>query len=290
MAEKIKYYLHDEGELWKKEDGKDFYFSSTKLEWIESRIYFILPSWDYENALDPHKAEEILSAYKADGKWEEEETPLRYFANDNDSVYAEDIYGKEFYVLADMTLKPARKGTVDCMWGGLTREEAEDFCKKEYKKDDWIMVNCGRTLVRYIGDDYIGTIRLEEDRQEGTEKEKLYRAEIQLDDGMDYPYVVSYLEATSLEELKKKTERKMKERKKERKKCLQESPKLEAAKARSRKSQKTLHARSRQSQKPLHARSRQSQEQPYDRSRQSQKPLHARSSQSQEQPYDRSRH
>ena len=170
MVEETKYYLDDNGGLWKSEGSSHYYFSRTRLEWIESAISFILPSWDYECSITDEDGKKILTDYTADGKWEEEETPLRYFANDNDDVFAEDIYGNEFYVLADESLMPASKGTIDCMWGGLSEKEAEDFCKKMYQRDEWIMLAKGERLERFIGD-YKGIIWLG-DYQGGASKKR----------------------------------------------------------------------------------------------------------------------
>ena len=211
MAEEIKYYLDDNGGLWKSEGSSHYYFSRTRIEWIKSAIFFILPSWDYECSITDEDAKKILTDYTADGKWEEEETPLRYFANDNDDVFAEDIYGNEFYVLADMTLMPANKGTIDCMWKGLSKNEAEASVKEEYRKEKWILEDKGSRLVRFIGD-YKGIIWLG-DYQGGLPKSEIgYRSEVIHDDGMSDPAAVAFFEAASIEELKKVTEFRMNRR------------------------------------------------------------------------------
>ncbi len=208
MTEEIKYYLDDNGGLWKSEGSNHYYFSRIRLEWIKSAIFFILPSWDYECSITDEDAKKILTDYTANGKWEEEETPLRYFSNDNDDVFAEDIYGNEFYVLADESLMPATKGTIDCMWDGLSEKEAEDFCKKIYQRDEWIMLAKGERLERFIGD-YKGIIWLG-DYQGGLPKSEIgYRSEVILDDGMSDPAAVDFFEAASIEELKKMTEFRM---------------------------------------------------------------------------------
>lgn len=211
MTEEIKYYLDDNGGLWKSEGSSHYYFSRTRIEWIKSAIFFILPSWDYECSITDEDAKKILTDYTADGKWEEEETPLRYFANDNDDVFAEDIYGNEFYVLADMTLMPANKGTIDCMWKGLSKNEAEASVKEEYRKEKWILEDKGSRLVRFIGD-YKGIIWLG-DYQGGLPKSEIgYRSEVIHDDGMSDPAAVAFFEAASIEELKKVTEFRMNRR------------------------------------------------------------------------------
>lgn len=211
MALKTKYYLDGNDRLWKKNDYAEYFFSRKKLEWVKSEIVYIWPHWEWDFIIDPKEAKKVLSIYKKGGKLENEETPIRYFANDNDTVFAVDIYGNEFYVLADKTLMPAAKGTVDCMWGGLSSKEVDDLCRKECEKDEWILVGCGNRLVRYI-DDYIGTIWLDENCEENLKSEVGFRAGIQLDDNIDYPYFVSYPEAPTVEELKEKTEKEMKER------------------------------------------------------------------------------
>ena len=137
-----------------------------------------------------------------------EKTPLRYFCDDNGKVYAADILGNEFYVLADMTLMPANKGTIDCMREGLSRDEAEAFVKKEYKEEKWILEDNGERLVRFIGD-YKGIIWLG-DYQGGLQKSEIgYRSEVILDDGMSDPAAVAFFETASIEELKKMTEFRM---------------------------------------------------------------------------------
>ena len=170
-----------------------------------------MPSWDYDCAITTEAAEKILSDYKADGKWEEETIPFRYFSNDNDNVFAKDILRNVFYVLAYMTLKPAPKGTVDCMWGGVSKEEAETLTKQLYEKDTWLMVAKGERLERYIGD-YKGIIWLG-DYQGGLPKSEIgYRSEVIHDDCIDTPYPIAYFEETTIEKLKEVTEMEMKKR------------------------------------------------------------------------------
>lgn len=205
------YYLDDDGGLWKKEGSDQFYFSRTRLEWVKSAIFYILPSWDYENVLTDKDAEKIIADYKADGKWEEEKIPLRYFANDNDSVFAKDIFGNEFYVLADMSLKSAEKGTVDIMWGGITEKEAEKIQESEYQKGKWLLVAKGERWERYMGD-YKAVIKLVDYPGEPKLPKKGFRAEIILDDGEGMPATVAYLESENLDELKEKAKNEIENR------------------------------------------------------------------------------
>ena len=124
----MKYYLDENGELWKKDGADDFYFSRKSLEWIKSAIVFIAGSFEYNNEIETEAAEKILADYKAEGKWGNEELPIRYFSNDNDIPFAIDVLGNEYYVTKN-GLKEADKGTVDCMWGGITEESAIALAK-----------------------------------------------------------------------------------------------------------------------------------------------------------------
>lgn len=49
---------------------------------------------------------------------------MNYYLNDYDSPFAMDDQGNEFYVTKEKGLVPADKGTIDCMWGGVTEQEA----------------------------------------------------------------------------------------------------------------------------------------------------------------------
>lgn len=201
MENEIQYYLDYDGGLWKKEGTDDYYFSRTSLDWIKSKIVFILPEWEYKYKIDEDDAQMVHDDYVKDGKWEEEEIPVRYFSNDNDFVFAEDIYGNEFYVLADMSLKPADKGTIDPYWGGLTNEEAKQIVEKEYGEGKWVLTAGGNRLI-YGLDDYDVAIYV----NETDPKTKTYKTHIILDDGMGTPAAVAYLEANTVDELKKKAE------------------------------------------------------------------------------------
>ena len=211
MENEIQYYLDDDGGLWKKVGHDDYFFSRKELNWIKSEIVFISLAWDYDNKITADAAEKIQKDYKAEGKLEDEKIPFRYFSNDNDFVFAEDIYGNEFYVLADMTLKPADKGTIDLYWGGVSKEEAETLTKQLYMNETWIMVAKGERLECYIGD-YKGIIWLGEYQDGLPKSEKGYRSEIVMDDGMSYPCTVAYFEGETVEELKQITEQEMKRR------------------------------------------------------------------------------
>ena len=125
MAKKTDYYLDEKGGLWKKENDKEYFFSRKKLEWVECQIAYIWPAWEYQYKIDEGEAQMVHDDYVKDGIWDAEETPFRYYANDNDLVFAEDILGNEFIVLDDMSLKAAPKGTVDLYWGGVTELEAK---------------------------------------------------------------------------------------------------------------------------------------------------------------------
>ena len=129
MAKKTDFYLDEKGGLWKKENDKEYFFSRKKLEWVECQIAFIWPEWEYQYKIDEGEARMVHDDYVKDGIWDAEETPFRYYANDNDLVFAEDILGNEFIVLDDMSLKPAPKGTVDLYWGGVTELEARKMIK-----------------------------------------------------------------------------------------------------------------------------------------------------------------
>lgn len=220
MENDIQYYLDENGGLWKKEGTDDYYFSRTSLEWIKTKIVFINPIYDASNVLTKEDAEQVLADYKADGKWENEEIPVRYFGNDNDFVFAEDIYGNEFYVLADMSLKPADKGTIDLYWGGLTKEEAKQIVEKEYGEGKWILTDCGNRWI-YGLDDYDVKIYANQIDSEN----KTYKTEIILDDGMGMPAAVAYLEADTVEELKKKAEEEINSRVQRRKAYFEASEK-----------------------------------------------------------------
>lgn len=127
MSKTISYYQDEKKNLWKNEDGDEFFFSRKELKWIKSQIAFILPNWEYRYKIEEGEANMLLDDYKKEGRLETEEIPFRYFANDNDMVYAEDILGNEFYVLDDMSLKPAPKGIVDLYWGGVDELEAKEL-------------------------------------------------------------------------------------------------------------------------------------------------------------------
>ena len=203
--EEIKYYLDDNGGLWKMNGSEHLFFSRKTFEWVKAEIFFILPCWEQ---LPCEQVEQKLEYLKSLGKDEWERTPIRYFSNDNDDVFAIDLYGNEYYVLADMSLKPANKGTVDCMWDGLSKEEAESFVEKEYKEEKWVLAGSGSKLTRYIGD-YEGIIWLG-DYQGGLPKSKIgYRSEVIHDDGMSDPAIVAFFESDSIDELKKMTEFRM---------------------------------------------------------------------------------
>ena len=131
--EDIKYYFDKKWGLFKKIGFDEYYFSRKRLDWIECQIVFILPAWDYQCVITSEAAEKIIEEYKTAGNLEDEVTPYRFFANDNDFVYAEDILRNQFYVEADLKLKPAPMGTVDCMWGCVSEEEAAEYVKR-YKQ------------------------------------------------------------------------------------------------------------------------------------------------------------
>ena len=211
MASETKYYLDDKNRLWKKTAFQEFYFSRKTQNWIESKIDFISLAWDNNYQITKQEAKKICSLWKEEELWEEEEIPFRYFGNDNDVVFAEDILGNQFYVLADMTLLPAPQGTVDCMWGGLTEEQARILVEKEYKEEKWILLAKGRQLKRFIGD-YIGEIYLSNENEDTTILQNKYESRIIHDDGIEIPAYVKFFETNSLEELKKKTENEMKKR------------------------------------------------------------------------------
>lgn len=127
MSKNISYYQDEKKNLWKKEDGDEFFFSRKELKWIKSQIVFILPEWEYRFKIEEGEAHMILDDYKKEGSLNTEKIPFRYFANDNDMVFAEDILGNEFYVLNDMSLRSAPKGTIDPYWGGVDELEAKEL-------------------------------------------------------------------------------------------------------------------------------------------------------------------
>ena len=129
MSKTISYYQDEKNNLRKNENGDEFFYSRKELKWIKSQIAFILPEWEYRYKIEEGEAHMILDDYKKEGRLDKEEIPYRYFANDNDIVYAEDILGNEFLVLDDMSLKPAPKGTVDLYWGGVDELEARELVK-----------------------------------------------------------------------------------------------------------------------------------------------------------------
>nr|DAU31856.1 MAG TPA: hypothetical protein [Bacteriophage sp.] len=51
---------------------------------------------------------------------------MRYYLSNIDKSFAIDKKGNEFYVTKS-SLVPAKKGTVDPMWGGITEEEAKKY-------------------------------------------------------------------------------------------------------------------------------------------------------------------
>lgn len=51
---------------------------------------------------------------------------MKYFLSDFDHAYAMDEKGNEFLV-TKKGLIPTDKGTIDCMWGGITEEEAKAY-------------------------------------------------------------------------------------------------------------------------------------------------------------------
>lgn len=51
---------------------------------------------------------------------------MNYYLSDFDKAYAIDGQGNEFYV-TKKGLVPADSGTVDCMWGCITEEEAAQY-------------------------------------------------------------------------------------------------------------------------------------------------------------------
>ena len=55
---------------------------------------------------------------------------MRYFLDNQDDVWAIDQNGNEFLV-TKKKLIPAKKGSVDLMWGGCSEEEAEHFAKQQ---------------------------------------------------------------------------------------------------------------------------------------------------------------
>jgi hypothetical protein len=211
MEQKTSYYLDDKNRLWKKDDYNDYFFSRKKLDWIESKICYIWGHWDFDYRISENKAMEIIEEYKKLGELKEEEIPFHYYANDNDSIFALDIFWNHYYVLADMTLCPAPSGTVDCMWGGTTEEDARSVVEKNYGEGKWILFQSGKKL-EYCINEHIGEIFLNEKEEELSKNDGKYKSRIIHDDGIDYPAYVAYLEADSLEELKKITEEEIKRR------------------------------------------------------------------------------
>ena len=208
MKNRIVYYLDKDGRLWRKQRSGHYYFSQKNFKWVKSSIFFILSSWQH---ISDKQARQKLGDLMNFGKYEYEQIPIRYFANDNDDVFAQDTLGNEFCVLVDMSLKSLKKGTVDIMWKNLSEKEAETLLRKLYEKGTWLMAGSGERLQRSIGD-YTGKIWLDNYQSGLSKRETVYRSEISLDDGMDYPYVVAYFEEKTIEKLIEVTEMEMKKR------------------------------------------------------------------------------
>jgi len=122
----MKYYLDDNGGLWKKNETDDFYFSRKSLKWIKSHIAFIVGDFEYNNEIPEKAALIILKDYQKNGIIEDEIMPYRYFLSDSDTVFAANILGESFIVLKDKTLKHSNI-PVDCMWGGIGESEIESY-------------------------------------------------------------------------------------------------------------------------------------------------------------------
>jgi hypothetical protein len=63
----MKYYLDDNGGLWKKNETDDFYFSRKSLKWIKSHIAFIVGDFEYNNEIPEKAALIILKDYQKNG-------------------------------------------------------------------------------------------------------------------------------------------------------------------------------------------------------------------------------
>ena len=211
MEQQITYYLDDKKRVWKKIGYEDYFFSRKNLDWIKSEICYILPHWDFDYRISENKAMEIIEEYKKLGELKEEEIPFRYFANDNEIIFALDIFWNHYYVLADMSLCPAPSGTVDCMWGGADEDYARSVVEKIYGEGKWILLQSGKKL-EYCINEHKGEILLDQKNKAHPNNDGKYESKIIHDDGIDYPAYVAYLEADSLEELKKITEEEIKRR------------------------------------------------------------------------------
>lgn len=51
---------------------------------------------------------------------------MRYYLDNQDDVWAIDKDGNEYLVTKDKLI-PAKRGSVDIMWGGITEEEAKSY-------------------------------------------------------------------------------------------------------------------------------------------------------------------
>ena len=53
---------------------------------------------------------------------------MRYFLDNQDSVWAIDQYGNEFLVTKDKLI-PAKKGSIDWLWGGIAEDQIHKYLK-----------------------------------------------------------------------------------------------------------------------------------------------------------------
>jgi hypothetical protein len=51
---------------------------------------------------------------------------MKYYLDNQDDVWAIDQNGNEFLVTKDKLI-PAKKGSVDPMWGGISEEDAKSY-------------------------------------------------------------------------------------------------------------------------------------------------------------------
>ena len=94
--EETKYYLDDDGGLWKSEGSSHYYFSRTRLQWIKCKACFFDSATFMLNPLDDKKFQTILSDFENEGKKDKDTPPFQYkYYEYKGEFLAEDIYGND---------------------------------------------------------------------------------------------------------------------------------------------------------------------------------------------------
>ena len=128
MFYKTIYYLDTRGGLWKKE-GDDYYFySQEELIWIKNHLFYL---WQNHRDLIIKKsdAENYISKCKNNAAINKEVETYRYWYGGEEYpvIFAVDKKGNEYSVQNDMSLSPAKKGTISSEYSPITELEIKEI-------------------------------------------------------------------------------------------------------------------------------------------------------------------